>query len=166
MLRGKIQNYSAGFADPPLLSQEKYFIDGTENTLKTIYYNVKIQDLTGKLFKQPFASRPGKSLQNIKCYPIDLASQVTKDGSIYVDEETQKPIPIDDATGKTERIAYDPDIELKTKEQQDRWIFMIVAIVTFIILFVIGVVIVVFILRGRSVGSLPTPMSVPSVPTP
>lgn len=165
VLRGKLQNVSAGFADPPLLSQQTYFVSGTENTLTPIYYDVASEKLTGKLFKQKFQASPGKKLQNIKCYPIDLVTQVNSDGTINVDEETNKPISIQDATGQTEREAYNPNADLKAKQARDNWIFMIVAIVTFVVLFVIGIVIIVFILRGRAVGSLPSPVSVVPVPT-
>jgi hypothetical protein len=37
---------------------------------------------------------------------------------------------------------------------------MIVALVTFGILLVIGIIVIVFVLRGRSIGSLPAPVSV------
>ena len=161
ILRGKIQDFSKGFPDPPLLSQQTYFASGSENTFTPIYYDVSSEKLTGKLFKQKFQAKPGRALQNIKCYPIDLVTQVNSDGTINIDEETNKPISIQDATGQTERDAYDPDVDLKSKQARDRWIFMIVAIVTFSILFVIGIVVIVFILRGRS---LETPVSV--VPTP
>jgi hypothetical protein len=155
--------------DGNLVSQNTYFmltdqnnIQGTaENTIRSIYYNVPIKSLAGSLFRQP--TKPGiKTLENIKCYPIDLASQINSDGSINIDEQTNKPLSPKDAASEasTEPITYDADADLKAKEQKDNWIFMIVALVTFGILLVIGIIVIVFVLRGRSIGSLPAPVTV------
>jgi hypothetical protein len=161
VLRGKVQNLTAGFNDPPLLSLTDYFTTGQETTLKPIYYDVSSDKLTGKLFKQSFQAKPGKTLQNIKCYPIDLATQVNSDGTINVDEETNKPIPVDAIKGETS--VFNPKDDLTAKKDQDRFIFMIAAILSFIVLLVVGIIVIVYVLNGRAVGSLPTPVSV--VPT-
>jgi hypothetical protein len=169
MLKGVFQFVipNTNKVDGTLLSQNTYFMltnqnnlqGTTENTIQSIYFNVPIKSLAGKLFRQ--ATKPGvKTLENIKCYPIDLASQINSDGSINIDEQTNKPISPNDAVTETSARIYDPDIELKAKQQKDTWIFIIVAIVTFCILLVIGIIVIVFVLRGRSIGSHSAPVSV------
>lgn len=173
MLHGNMFIYRNTFAtsgttytDRKLLSQSTYFTpinitDGdtirntTEQTIKGTYFNIPIKDIAGSAFKR--APKPGvKTLENIKCYPIDLASQINEDGSISVDETTDKPLSPADATSQTNRQTYNADSALKEKEARDNWIFMIVAFVTFGILLIVGIIVTVFILQGKPVGSTAT----------
>lgn len=141
---------SGNFVDSNLVSSEIYF-DGTRTNdiVGPIYYNVKVQSLLGKQIKQ--TSGP-KFLQNIKCYPIDLAKQVDKEGNIVVDEETNKPLSISDATGLTEKQAYDPKIELEAKKNKDWWIFFIITTVVFLILVIAAIIFIVLVFQGRSLA--------------
>jgi hypothetical protein len=48
-----------------------------------------------------FSDSPARLLNSVKCYPIDLVTQVDNNGDIYIDETTAKPVNVKDITQDT-----------------------------------------------------------------
>jgi hypothetical protein len=131
-------------------------------------------------------------LKNIKCYPIDLVTQVDSDGNIFIDEKTNKPINIkdvvaddifnvNDASGSTIVVdASQNQIQISNINKTQSSIRFIVAFsIIFLILISIIIVLVVYIFKGTtffgsaavgvnasaSASAVAAPIA-PSIPTP
>lgn len=96
-----------------------------------------------------------KGLQNIKCYPLDLASQVDENGNIFIDQETSKPIQVKnigkDNTAAGESLGISAEqLALNQKENNDYIKFWIVFGVIFGLLIIIVCVVVYYIYRQRA----------------
>ena len=77
--------------DPRLISIESHFSDDrTQNSVKPIYYTIKKEDL----YKKKVEGFASQNLQNVKCYPINLQTQLDDNGSVIIDQTTQKPVDI------------------------------------------------------------------------
>jgi hypothetical protein len=156
VLRGQINKYIYDKVDPYLVSEEAHFDDDrTQNVILPAYFKVKSQELSGKLFNQNFSqAREGvRGLQNVKCYPIDLATQIDDEGNIFVDESTNKPIDLN-TVNVNKLQEYDPALALQAankQKQNESWVrFMIAFAIIFLILLALVVVLVVFVFRGKS----------------
>lgn len=88
MLRGTFRKYITDIEDPYLVSDEIYFDSSKEqDAIGAIYYEVK---LPLSNLQEGFADSCPK--KDIKCYPFDIGTQVTKDGKIQIDPNTNAPI--------------------------------------------------------------------------
>ena len=87
-----------------------------------------------------------RGLQNVKCYPIDLATQIDDNGNIYIDRTTNKPTDTNDVlkelrgpsgTGQMKaQNSYDYGVAMREKR---RFIFMLLKILIILILLIIVV---------------------------
>jgi hypothetical protein len=95
-----------GIANPlfPLqLSSDLYMQGNIASTYpKPTFYQITTTDITQQ--KEGFEDR---LLNNVKCYPIDLASQVDSAGAITIDEYTMKPID-----PRINKVPVPPDVPL------------------------------------------------------
>jgi len=94
ILRSEIFLYvSADVRDPYLLSQESHFGDAvvTQNSIIPAFFTVPTHLLSGSPYTSDQLKENVRGLKNIKCYPIDLASQVDDNGNIYIEKSTNKP---------------------------------------------------------------------------
>jgi hypothetical protein len=90
-----------------------------------------------------------RKLNNIKCYPIDLASQVDDQGNIVIDEITNKPIDPKEATESADMdMNVDLEADVSGVNNTTYWIFFGIFIV---LLIGFAVTIMVFTFRGKSV---------------
>jgi hypothetical protein len=134
----------------PISSRAFFTMGGNPTGVKPSKFLVRVSLLA---YKTP-TTQAERKLQNVKCYPIDLASQINDDGSINIDETSNKPISAQEASGQTGGPSvYDPNLALKEKEAKDYWIFMITAIVSFGVLLIVAIIVTVYVLRGKPVGS-------------
>lgn len=169
VLRGQVNKYIYDRIDPYIVSEEAHFDDDrTQNAILPAYFKVKSQELSGKLFNQNFSqAREGvRGLKNVKCYPIDLATQIDDEGNIFVDQSTNKPIDLNTVNvNKLEE--YDPDLALQAKNQQkqnESWVRFIIAFsIIFLILLALVIVMIVFVFKGTSTV-VPETLAIPSAP--
>ena len=156
VLRGQVNKFIYTKIDPYLVSNEAHFDDDrTQNAIIASYFKVKSQELSGKLFNQNFSqAREGvRGLQNVKCYPIDLATQIDDEGNIFVDQSTNKPIDLN-TVNVNKLQEFNPDLALQAnskQKQNESWVRFIIAFsVIFLILLALVIVLVVFVFRGKS----------------
>lgn len=148
------------------------------SAIKPIFYRVS----KDQLFTTSKSCATGvKGLQNIKCYPLDLASQVDDNGNIFIDQD-KKPIQVknigkyDTAAGELSGISAE-QLALQQKENTDSITFWIVFGVIFGILIIIVCVVVYYFYRQRataaaliasaaasSLGAAPAPAAPPAPP--
>jgi hypothetical protein len=90
---GDIGYYVYESRDPHLLGIEEHFDDSySQNVVSPAYFKVNSSTLSGKAFAPDQLKEGVRSLNNVKCYPIDLASQVDDNGNIYIDETSKNPV--------------------------------------------------------------------------
>jgi len=171
-MRGVINVYVYSTPDPYLIGTEQHFdTKKTQNATKPAYFQTTSKILSGGTYST-FNSDSGnvaRGLKNVKCYPIDLVTQVDSDGNIFIDEKTNKPINIkdviaddvNDISGNGMTLDFDVSgnrLQASTWIQtQSRVRFIIAFSIIFLILVSIIIVLVVYIFRGTSFGNSNTP---------
>jgi hypothetical protein len=157
MLKGTFNQYISNYQDAHLISTEAHFDEErTQLTVTPTYYKVRAQQLTGRSV-QSFTSMSDRirGLKNIKCYPIDLASQVDDEGNIFIDETTKRPIDIAEV-GIDKYAEGDENLALKSRSEElknQSWIrFIIAFVLLFLILGALVLTLIVWFFRGRAVG--------------
>lgn len=147
-------------SDPYVLSAEEHF-DNTrnQNVVKPAFFKMQTTVLTGRPLSYKQIVEGSRGLQNVKCYPIDLVNQVDSGGNIYIDQQSNKPMNVKDATSisKTGGLFQDDvdtnsalDESVKVAEQASRVRFWIAFSVIMLILLAILVTIIVYLFRGTS----------------
>ena len=178
MLNGIIVNQT----NRNLISDVQHIATSSSSSyaIKPIFYKVT----KDQLFTTSKSCATGvKGLQNIKCYPLDLASQVDDNGNIFIDQD-KKPIQVknigkyDTAAGELSGISAE-QLALQQKENTDSITFWIVFGVIFGILIIIVCVVVYYFYRQRataaaliasaaasSLGAAPAAPAAPAPPAP
>ena len=162
ILRGRFYKRGRTF-DTKLVSDATYFAtEGTQNAVLPANYTVTSRQIAGTMIKRPLQVSSGKrSLQNIKCYPIDLVNQVDNDGNIVIDEITNKPIDVnkvkeDTNISKGDINLVNPNAELDQKANEQRVLFWIVFIVVLTIFLAIMLAILVYFFKAKSYSPVMT----------
>ena len=91
---------SMNLANPryPLELSEDIYLLANSSTKYPIatFYSIKSSDAAKVKLTEGFsdscAATTGKLLDSVKCYPIDLATQIDSNGDVLIDEATAKPI--------------------------------------------------------------------------
>ena len=129
---------------------------GTSSTplsaIKPIFYSLT----KDQLFTTSKVSATGvKGLQNIKCYPLDLASQVDDNGNIFIDQD-KKPIQVKNigndniAAGESDLSALSAEqLALNQKENNDYIKYVFIFAVVSLIMVVLVIAVVYYIYRQR-----------------
>jgi len=125
----------------------------SSSAIKPIFYSLT----KDQLFTTSKVSATGvKGLQNIKCYPLDLASQVDENGNIFIDQETRKPIQVKNigndniAAGESDLSALSAEqLALNQKENNDYIKYVIIFAVVSLIMVVLVIAVVYYIYRQR-----------------
>jgi hypothetical protein len=118
------------------------------------FYSIPVRDLTQlKLVEtEGFTDSctadgtRGRTLQDVKCYPIDLVTQVDANGGITVDENTAKPI---DVRPNLQHMAAGP--APAQPPSQFNYTGLIIIILLFIVAFLIIGVSIYFVFRSSTV---------------
>ena len=153
LFRGTINKYVYGSVDPYECSAEQHF-DGTrtQGSIKPTYYAVPVKKLVGTVIQEGFETT---TLTNVKCYPIDLATQIDDDGNVMIDTATNKPIDLQSVDANAMQ-SIDPslaqDMLLKQKEANDTIIYVVLYIIIALILLACIVVLVVYVFPGKMLG--------------
>jgi hypothetical protein len=156
-MKGIIPVYVYDTPDPYLIGKEAHFDrNNTQNATIPSYFQVSVKALSGtKLssFDRGTQQVIVRQLDNVKCYPIDLASQIDENGNIYVDENTNKPIDVAEVLTEQKGGEYVIDLSaanVKLDNSQSWLRFIIAFSIIFLILISIIVVGVVYVFRGTS----------------
>jgi hypothetical protein len=161
VLRGTFNKYVMDTPDPFVICDERFFsIKRKQYTVQPAYYNLSRSSLSGvkEKVKEGFRNQltegfDTRKLNNIKCYPIDLASQVDDQGNIVIDEITNKPIDPKQVTESGEMdMNVDLEADVEGSNNTTYWIFFGIFL---FVLVAFAITFVVFTLRGKSVVSLP-----------
>jgi len=168
-------------SDPYVLAAEEHF-DNTrdQNVVKPAFFKMQTAILTGRPLSSKQIVEGSRGLKNVKCYPIDLVNQVDSGGNIYIDQQSNKPMNVKDATSvsKTGGLFQDDidtdsalDESVKVAEQASRVRFWIAFAVIMLILLGFLVTIIVYLFRGSSFSktefapaNTPVGQPIPSAP--
>jgi hypothetical protein len=163
-------SYISGTVDPFLSSEEKHFdAVGTQTAVNPTYYTVKVKALVGTVIKDTVVSNDQtKALKNVKCYPIDLATQIDDEGNVVIDTDTNKPIDL--TTVSIDKLnTIDPDLAeatLLSQKKSNDWIqYVIASVCILLILIAVIIVLVVYVFPGKMFGSAAV-LPLPAVPVP
>jgi len=155
MMHGHVKYFLREKTDDLLISVESHFSgERTQNQIKPIMYSVKREALFKKKVKvdttEGFANIP---LQNVKCYPINLNSQIDDNGNVIIDQETKKPIDI----ASINSSAYgtmDPTLAINAQntslEANNRIRFWVILGIVLTLAAIILIVLVIYWFRGVS----------------
>ena len=160
--------------DRRLVSDEEHFDSTrTQDPIVPSYFTVTSKQIAGAMYKQPFsqAKEGVRRLENIKCYPIDLVTQVDDNGTIIIDEETQKPLDAREAKPmKPDEV--DPQLASRQAATASRVRFWIALSIILTLVAAVLVGAIVWLFRGTSysagapVALSPSPAPSPPIPAP
>ena len=156
-LRSEIYLFvSSDIRDPYLISEEEHFGSDdtvTQNATIPAFFTVETKALTGGMYTPDQLKPTVRGLQNVKCYPIDLATQIDDNGNIYIDRTTNKPTDTNDVlkelrepsgTGQLNaQNSYDYGV---AKREKNKAILLLLKILLGLILLIIVVFIAMSIL--------------------
>ena len=121
--------------DPYLISKEEHFGSDdrvTQNATIPAFFTVETKALSGGMYTPDQLKPTVRGLQNVKCYPIDLATQIDDNGNIYIDRTTNKPTDTNDVlkelrapsgTGQlTAQNSYDYGVAKREKNKAILWL--------------------------------------------
>jgi hypothetical protein len=167
MMHGRVTYFLRDdIKDRRLISTEQHFTEErTQTIINPINYNIKRTLLYSNTSTKKrnttegFENQnPRMNLQNVKCYPIDINSQIDEQGNVVIDQTTNRAIDLRDngaASSSGASIAIDPKLALE-KENLDkitvnntRFSIILTAIIS--IFLVISLFCLIFFLRSRSV---------------
>jgi hypothetical protein len=166
VLRGTFSKYVMDIPDPYVKSDERFFsIKRKEDTVQPTYYNLSRNSLSTIKYQakegyrnQIIEGLDTRKLNNVKCYPIDLVTQVDDQGNIVIDEITNKPI---DPKQATESANSDLNIDMNADVPKSNVWYWIYFSITIFLLIILAITVSVFLLRGQSSVSPPiTPVNV------
>jgi hypothetical protein len=172
-LRSEIYFFVTGdIRDPYLISQEEHLSNDdtiTQNATIPAFFTVETKALSGGMYTSDQLKPSVRGLQNVKCYPIDLATQIDDNGNIYIDRTTNKPTDTNDVlkelrapsgTGQLNtQNSYDYGV---AKREKNKAILLLLKILLGLILLIIVVYIAMSVLSPSGnksffgYGTLPT----------
>jgi len=154
MMHGHVKYFLREKTDDLLISVESHFSDQrTQNQVKPIMYSVKREDFLKKKVKDTTEGFANIPLQNVKCYPINLNTQIDDNGQVIIDQETNKPIDIP-SINSSAYATMDPSLAIKTQnaslEANNRIRFWVILIIILTLAGIILIVLVIYWFRGVS----------------
>jgi hypothetical protein len=164
MMHGQVTYYERDITDPRLISKESHFSDErTQNSVKPVFYSVKREVMyKKKVITEGFSE---KTLNNVKCYPINLNTQIDDNGHVIIDQATNKPI---DLASVKSTAAIDPNLALnsanaatETNNSIRSWIvFIIIGSIAGIFI----IIAIIYLLQAKSATASSPAAPVPAVP--
>ena len=167
MMHGRVTYFLRDdIKDTRLISTEQHFTEErTQTIINPINYNIKRTLLYSNTSAKKrnntegFANQnPKMNLQNVKCYPIDINTQIDEQGNVVIDQTTNKPIDLREngAGSSSPSIGIDPKIALE-KENLDKITvnntrFSVILTIIISIFVGISVLSLIIFLRSRSVS--------------
>lgn len=162
-----------GIANPryPLVrSSDIYFMANSPTKYpNATFYRVPSQYITqiNLNVKEGFASGSGSGtgrlLNSVKCYPIDLATQVDNNGDIYIDEKTSKPIDVRQTYNSISDVNSLSSLDLNPIPSNYNYRNLLIALFVVVLLSLGSLIVVYFIFRS---SNAPAPAPAPAAPAP
>lgn len=150
----------APYSDPWLINNRNYFIvPGVSSGVKPSMYTLQVSTLA---YKTPSGQSPERYLQNVKCYPIDLASQVDANGNIFIDESTNKPFDV----SSLKQTPPDTNTQLQSQSNNMQNLIIYWVIFGLVIILSLAVIIALVVWMLPTQGSAIVPQAPPSVSPP
>ena len=152
MMHGQVTYYERDITDPRLISKESHFSDErTQNRIKPLLYSVKREVMyKKKVITEGFSQ---KTLENVKCFPIDLNTQIDDQGHVVIDSKTNKPVDLA-SINSSAYAKLDPTLALNAanaaKETNNTMRYWTVFIVISVIAGLFIIVAAVYFFRGKS----------------
>lgn len=139
--------------------------NGSTQYPKPSFYTIPTQYLTQLKLSEGFTgscsnSSAGRMLDSVKCYPIDLASQVDANGNIFIDETSAKPIDIRPSSDEIDLPTINAPIT-GSSFYFNLFLVLITVLTLIVVLFLL--VYYVFVKRNTA-ASTPTAVTNPAVP--
>jgi hypothetical protein len=172
MMHGRVTYFLRDdIKDRRLISTEQHFTEErTQTIINPINYNIKRTLLYSNTSTKKrnttegFENQnPRMNLQNVKCYPIDINSQIDEQGNVVIDQTTNRAIDLRDngaASSSGASIAIDPKLALEkenlNKITQNNTRFSIVLGCFIAVFSVISLILLIFFLRSRTVAAAVT----------
>ena len=171
MMRGRINQFIYSNPDPYLIGTERHFATTgnvtTQNIIMPAYFKVNSNSLSRIAYSAQQLKEGVRGLRNVKCYPIDLASQVDDGGNIYIDDTKNTPINVNEVLS-TPSVGATTDVTKATQDALNAQVaaaqnistikFWLIIFGSVLIIGAIIIVIVVYFFQGR--GS-PPPVEAP-----
>jgi hypothetical protein len=164
MLHGQFRYFMRDVKDPRLISVEQHFSDDrTQDIIKPVIYTVNRNLLFGKKIREGFTStKEGFSdqinLQNVKCYPINLNTQIDDNGNVVIDQNTKKPVDLASIDSSMYK-SLDPSMALNAQNaaqvNNNNIRFYIVLGIFGLIVVCLTIVVLIYIFTGSSFTSAP-----------
>ena len=157
--------------DYNLISTEQHFGTQTQNSISPAFYTATTTLLSGTAYTADQLKDGKRGLQNVKCYPIDLANQIDDAGNIYIDESNNNPedpksVLRDSKVSESTDSQYDADIQYKSavkKRKRNIAVFIILTILLAIIVFIIAGYIAYYVLKPSDLTAPPTAVAAAAV---
>lgn len=163
MMHGQFRYFMRDVKDPRLISLEQHFSDDrTQTAINPVNYTVK-RELLFKKAKEGFMNRgtvegfSGQmNLQNVKCYPININTQIDDNGSVVIDQDTHKPVDlaaIDSSMYKSldPSAAYAANQAAQLNNNNLRY-YAILLVVGLIVLCIV-IALIVYVFSARSIAA-------------
>jgi hypothetical protein len=168
MMHGQFRYFMRDVKDPRLISVEQHFSDDRkQDVIKPVIYTVKRNLLFTKKTTEGFSNPTSGNqldLQNVKCYPINLNTQIDDNGNVVIDQTTNKPVDLASINSSMYK-SLDPSLALNAQNAQqannNNIRFYIILGVIGLIVLCIAIVIIIWIFTGASAPAL----SVASAPS-
>ena len=169
MMHGQFRYFMRDVKDPRLISVEQHFSDDRkQDVIKPVIYTVKRNLLFTKKTTEGFSNPTSGNqldLQNVKCYPINLNTQIDDNGNVVIDQTTNKPVDLASINSSMYK-SLDPSLALNAQNAQqannNNIRFYIILGVIGLIVLCIAIVIIIWIFTG---APAPAPaLSVASAP--
>jgi hypothetical protein len=171
MLHGQFRYFMRDVKDPRLISVEQHFSDDrTQDVIKPVIYTVNRNLLFAKKTKEGFSrsasTQEGFSnqinLQNVKCYPINLNTQIDDNGNVVIDQTTKKPVDLASINSSMYK-SLDPSLALNASNaaqvSQNNVRFYIVLGIIALIVICITIVALIYVFSGTSFSTAAAPAS-------
>ena len=183
MMHGQFRYFMRDVKDPRLISVEQHFSDDrTQTAINPVNYTVNRELLFKKKTRgsqEGFVSRSEAfsnpvsqgqiNLQNVKCYPINLNTQIDDNGSVVIDQTTHKPVDlaaIDSSMYKSldPSAAYAANQAAQLNNNTLRY-YAILLVVGLIVLCIV-IALIVYVFSARSIATATEAANAAKIPLP
>jgi len=141
---------------PLALCSDVYMLsNGSTQHPKASFYTIPTQYLTQLKLSEGFTgscnnSSAGRMLDSVKCYPIDLASQVDANGNIFIDETSAKPIDIRPSADVIDSPTINTSALIPSASTTQFYFNLFLVLITVIILSMVLFLLVYYVFVKRS----------------
>jgi len=163
MMHEHVKYFLREKTDELLISIESHFSgERTQNKVTPIMYSVKREVLYKKRNVEGFGNMP---LQNVKCYPINLNTQIDDNGQVIIDQDTNKPVDIASINSSV-NSAMDPSLALNAQnaalERSNQIRFWVILSILLILVAILLIVFIIYWFRGVSASESATIRQTPN----